>query len=38
MNNFREIEAYLLSELKKDDVLITMGAGEANKISDKLVL
>jgi len=38
MNNFREIEAYLLSELKKDDVLITMGAGEANKISDKLFL
>lgn len=31
------IEKSLRKELKKDDVLITMGAGEANKIADTLV-
>ncbi|MGB8815976.1 MAG: UDP-N-acetylmuramate--L-alanine ligase [Minisyncoccia bacterium] len=34
--NFSEIENYLKTCLKKDDVLITMGAGEAYKILDNL--
>jgi len=34
--NFSEIEKYLADHLKKDDILITMGAGEAYKILDNL--
>lgn len=37
MGSFGEIEKYLQTSIKKDDVLITLGAGEANKISDNLV-
>jgi UDP-N-acetylmuramate--alanine ligase len=36
LQNFFDIEKYLTSHLKRDDVLITMGAGEAYKISDNL--
>ena len=35
--NFSDIEAYLKTSLKTDDVLITMGAGEQYKIGDALL-
>lgn len=34
---FSEIESYLNKQLAKGDILITMGAGETNKIADALV-
>ncbi|MBI2474679.1 MAG: UDP-N-acetylmuramate--L-alanine ligase [Candidatus Taylorbacteria bacterium] len=37
MDTFADIERYLADTLKKDDVLITLGAGEANKIAENLV-
>jgi len=36
LQTFFDIERYLAHHLKKDDVLITMGAGEAYKILDNL--
>jgi UDP-N-acetylmuramate--alanine ligase len=37
LSSFAEIEKFLTDSLKKDDVLLTLGAGEANKISDYLM-
>ncbi|MFH0755533.1 MAG: UDP-N-acetylmuramate--L-alanine ligase [bacterium] len=37
LNNFDEIEKYLLKKLKKENVLITIGAGDVYKIGEKLV-
>lgn len=37
IEQFVDIEKYLRQSLKKGDTLITLGAGEANKISDWLV-
>ena len=35
--NFVDIENYLLENLKKDDVLITIGAGDIYKIGESLL-
>lgn len=37
INDFEEIEKHLRSELKKGDILITVGAGEAFKIGEALI-
>ncbi len=36
-NNFSEIENYLSKKLKKDDVLITIGAGDIYKVGENLL-
>ncbi len=37
INDFKEIENYLRDELKEGDLLITVGAGEADKIGEALI-
>ena len=36
--DFKEIENFLLKNCTKGDLVITMGAGEANKIGDALIM
>jgi UDP-N-acetylmuramate--alanine ligase len=36
-SNFSEIEKYIKENLKKGDVLMTIGAGDVYKIGEKLV-